>query len=80
MNNLDALLEEIASPKAIRGSVASVYADALLAEHSPPPDPDSGGWERAHQAIIERWSEDGLEYIKNRAWRVYYQRRDRANG
>jgi hypothetical protein len=27
-------------------------------------------WQRVNRAIIERWSESGLSYIKNRAWKI----------
>jgi hypothetical protein len=29
------------------------------------------GWPTLNLAIIDRWSESGLQYVKRRAWKLY---------
>jgi hypothetical protein len=55
------LLTEIACKEAKRNDIAKTYRMALAS--SWPTD-----WKTVNQAIMDRWSFSGLEYIKNRAW------------
>lgn len=54
-------VRSVISRGATRDDVARVYAQ-LLAE-----DID---WEDVNGAILERWSESGLAYIKSEAWKL----------
>ena len=63
MNPTDALLWDIRNSEVKRDSIAATYSLAL--QSSEPTD-----WAKVNQAIIARWSMAGLEYIKNRAWKL----------
>ena len=58
------LLEEVAMPEITRKSIALTYAFALRS--SVPVD-----FAKVNQAIIDRWSFSGLEYIKKLAWKRF---------
>jgi hypothetical protein len=57
----ETLIEEITVLKLTQKDVAITYGLALR-------DPSNVDWPRVNQAIIERWSEAGLERIKKLAW------------
>jgi hypothetical protein len=59
------LLDTIADPQATRDKVAFEYGWALGTRDMTDPE-----WPTVNSAIIERWSESGLAYIKNKAWRI----------
>ena len=63
MNPTDALIWDIRNSEVKRDSVSATYALAL--QSSEPTD-----WAKVNHAIIERWSLSGLEYIKERAWKL----------
>ena len=64
-NNLEeAILKNIRLKHNKRNQIALLYAqliDTQLKETN---------WEKVNQAIMDRWSEAGLAYIKNRAWKL----------
>lgn len=58
----DALIAELAESKATRDHVGTLYAMALT---------NTGvAWANLNAAIIERWSESGLGYVKKLAWKI----------
>lgn len=59
------LLMEIASKKSKRKDIAFTYRMALEAEVERRERID---WVKINRAIIERWSESGLVWIKRHAW------------
>ena len=56
------LLREVAMPEVTRDLLAMTYALAIRSWE--PTD-----WPRVNRAIIERWSESGLRYIKRKSWK-----------
>jgi hypothetical protein len=54
------LLDEVAHKR--REDVALVYAEMLLTRR------DDFDWPTINRAIVERWSQSGLSWIKKRAW------------
>lgn len=61
------IVNECSMPEMTRDGVAQTYAMALVS--SWPTD-----WKKANAAIIERWSSSGLEYVKNKAWKIVKQK------
>ncbi len=59
------LLYEIADSRMKRTDVALSYAFAIRQRATDNPD-----FRKINKAIIERWSMSGLEWIKNRAWKM----------
>ena len=57
------LLEEIADPRMKRRDVAQTYALAVRST-----EVGKVKWEKVNQAIVERWSESALKWIKEQAW------------
>jgi hypothetical protein len=57
------LLEEIADPAMKRRDVALTYGLAMRGSK------DRVDWPKVNQAILERWSLAGLEWIKAFAWK-----------
>jgi len=57
------LLEEIGNPKMKRRDVAKTYALTLRSSDSKRVD-----WGKVNRAIIARWSESALLWIKQQAW------------
>ncbi len=57
-----ALLDEIADPRMKRDDVALAYAFGLR-QHA------EVDWRKVNEAIIDRWSPSGLEYVKGKAWK-----------
>ena len=55
------LLHEIADPKMTRHDVAKSYALAMKSSE----DTD---WARVNRAILARWSQYAVEWIKGQAW------------
>ena len=55
------LLQEIADRRFKRNHVAMTYRLALASSDEP-------DWARVNEAIVERWSVSGLQWIKKRAW------------
>ena len=66
------LLNEIADKRMKRKDVAKTYALAMLSSDTP-------NWSVVNQAIIERWSRSGLEYIKKIAWSYMPERQTCRN-
>ncbi len=58
----EVLLRNIADKHFKRKNIATVYAFAI--KSSEPTD-----WETVNKAIINRWSESGLDYTKRLAWK-----------
>jgi hypothetical protein len=56
-------MEEIANPRMKRNNVATTYALAIQSSQET-------DWPRVNQAIIRRWSQSALTYIKERAWKI----------
>ncbi len=56
------ILREIADPKFTRDSIALTYAFCIRQR-------DQVNIQIINRAIMERWSESALEYIKRKAWR-----------
>ena len=56
------ILDEIKDIKFKRKNIAKTYALAIKSSE------DSINWKIINEAIINRWSRSGLEYIKNLAW------------
>ena len=59
------LLNEIAMKEIKRDSLALTYSMAIVSSEQNIID-----WGKINKAIIERWSFSGLEYIKNKAWKL----------
>jgi len=57
------ILDEIANKVFKRNSIALTYALAMMSS-------EKVDWAKINQAIVERWSLSGLEYIKKRAWKI----------
>ena len=57
------LLREIANPYGTRRMVVEHYAFAIRRG-------SCTDWERVNRAIMDRWSEHALVWIKRRAWRL----------
>ena len=53
-----------------RDDVVGAYASEIRAWHGYPTALTIPHWQRVNQAIIEKWSESGLRYIKDRAWKA----------
>ena len=54
-----------------RDDVVIAYADELLRDgRFSVPVSERVVWRDVNQAIIDRWSESGLNYIKDRAWQL----------
>ena len=69
------IMEEIADKRLTRDDVADTYAWCLRASF----DPESVytiSWPTINKAILERWSNSALEYIKTKAWRIYEGKTD----
>ena len=62
-NCTSTLLREVAMKEITRNSLALTYAMALHSDN--PTD-----WGKVNEAILNRWSFSGLEYIKTRAWKL----------
>jgi hypothetical protein len=60
-NCTDHLLQEIANPKMTRRDVAKSYLLAMVSS-------EATDWAAVNRAIIDRWSESALAYIKRLAW------------
>jgi hypothetical protein len=58
------LLEEIANPAMKRIDIAKTYRLILASG-----DQERVNWRTVNTAVIERWSESALEWIKREAWR-----------
>lgn len=58
-----ALLREVADLRMKRDDIAETYALALNT-------PERVDWTAVNSAIIRRWSVSGLNYIKERAWKM----------
>ena len=69
------ILEEIANPKMTRNGVAITYAFCLRQRL-----PGHVAYRDINRAIMERWSPHALDYIKQRAWKMYedWAARERA--
>ena len=50
---------------ATRDDMADQYAKLLRIQ-----EPDWPIWPTLNLAIVDRWSEDALDYIKRRAWKI----------
>ena len=48
-----------------RDDVVAAYADELRNDFYNPHE-----WRRINMAIVDKWSEAGLRYIKGRAWQL----------
>ena len=59
------LLEEIANPAMKRLDVAKTYRLILASG-----DQDRVNWRTVNTAVIDRWSESALEWIKRFAWKM----------
>lgn len=57
------LLEEIASPEMKRRDIALTYGLALVSG-------EKIDWGKVNQAIMERWSQNALIWIKTQAWKI----------
>jgi hypothetical protein len=57
------LLREIADPAMKRKDVAQSYALAMKSSER-----DSVDWGKVNRAIIARWSQSALNWIKEQAW------------
>lgn len=66
-NVMEVLLQEISDRHITRDGVAITYATAIA-------QGIREGFGEANAAIIARWSEAGLHYIKNTAWRLVESR------
>lgn len=62
------LMEEIRNPRMNRAHVAQTYALALWSS-------EKTDWPAVNQAIMQRWSFSGLEYIKKLAWKMVDEKR-----
>ncbi len=60
------ILDEIANPKMTRDGVALTYAFCLRQR-----PPGHVSFRDINRAIMERWSPHALDYIKQRAWKMY---------
>lgn len=56
------ILDAISDPKSTRKEVASLYRDGFA-------NMDGIDWKKVNAAIKLRWSDSGLKYIKEMAWR-----------
>lgn len=63
MNCENLLMREIADKRIKRNSLALTYRLAMASS-------EEVDWLKVNRAIINRWSLSGLEYIKNRAWKL----------
>lgn len=59
------LLDEWVALFASRNEMAEAYADLLQTYGA-----DWKAWPTLNLAIMDRWSESGLRYIKDRAWKL----------
>ncbi len=59
------LVDETEMKGITRKSIALTYAMAMCSSEC-----DMVDWGRVNKAIIERWSFSGLEYVKERAWKI----------
>ena len=65
------LLDEISTKKIRQNSLALTYAMAMMSSEC-----DRIDWRKVNEAIIKRWSFFGLEYIKNRAWKIMKEKQN----
>lgn len=56
------LIEKINDPSMRRIDIADIYADAIIYG-------DKTNWTVVNTAIISRWSNSGLKWIKDAAWK-----------
>jgi hypothetical protein len=61
MNAEELLIRTIEDKQNTRDDVAVIYRRAL--------DTEGINWARVNRAIMDRWSQNALVYIKHRAWR-----------
>lgn len=62
--------------KITRDTMISRYAMLIVIAGLAPEDPDLVSWAQVNQAIMDRWSEAGLVYIKRRGWDMATQDRE----
>ena len=65
------LLAAIAAAKK-RDDVVPAYAAGIASFQRSHITRDATDWSRVNRAIIERWSDAAISYIKDKAWKVYY--------
>ena len=53
-----------------REDVVAAYADEIREWHTYPWALQGPWWRDVNQAIIDKWSVAGLQYIKDRAWKL----------
>ncbi len=61
----DVILDEIKMKEIKRNDIALTYALAIISSEN-----KTINWKLVNKSIIERWSESGLEYIKEKAWKL----------
>lgn len=59
----ETLLRHVGRPGITRNQLAPIYALAF-------PCSDDVDWQKVNLAIVKRWSRNGLQYIKRRAWKI----------
>lgn len=77
MDNTE-IISAIKDKKNFRKDIAPMYEELFESNYNISIDHE-GFWRTINEAIINRWSNSGLIFIKELAWKIHYKKKNLKN-